>query len=204
MGRRGPVPKRKAERRRVNDGPGPKDRLYAAARELGIPGRSKMTRRELEVAIRSAGVDPEQALDGTMVAASSPVEAPGLPASMPDPDPDWHPIAANWYRSLGESGQSAFYQASDWALATVVAESMSRELSPRVVGRTGDGEAIVGTPPIPGASLAAYLKAMSALMVSEGERRRAGLELQVAAEASKAEETAGVAVLDEYRAKLRG
>ena len=53
-----------------------------------------------------------------------------------------HPAARRWFESLAESGQSAFYEPSDWATAYVLAETMSRELRPRVVGVTKDGDVI--------------------------------------------------------------
>lgn len=97
----------------------------------------------------------------------------------------WHPVAKRWFDSLKTSGQSAFYEDSDWATAYLIAESMSRELH-------------TGEPPS-GASLAAWLKAMGSLLVTEGDRRRARLEL----ERPTAEEVpADVDDLAEYRARL--
>lgn len=187
MGRHGPIPKRKAERRRENNGPGPKEKLYEAARQLNVPGRSKMNRRQLEAAVRKEGVDPAAVIAGKS-SGVGPVSAPGRPASMPDPDPEWHPIAARWFTSLGESGQSAFYQASDWMLAYVTAESMSREFF------TGE--------PITGSSLTAYMKAMAALMVSEGERRRVGVELSRPEPEPEAE--SNVTSLADFKARASG
>jgi len=118
---------------------------------------------------------------------------------------EWHPIAKAWYKSLADSGQSEFYEPSDWAMALIVAESIHRDLEPQVVGiaeRTG--EAVMEKVPMKGASLSAYLKAMTALMVSEGDRRRAGIELERAG-ASEADKTpVGVVALDEYRRELTG
>ena len=45
------------------------------------------------------------------------VELPATGAPMPAADPDWHPLTARWYASLGESVQSQLYEASDWQLA---------------------------------------------------------------------------------------
>ncbi len=53
-----------------------------------------------------------------------------------------------------------------------------------------------------GASLAAWLKGMAALMVTEGERRRAGLELQRGPTGVSGEEVGDVSELDEYRERL--
>src|SRR5689334_6997128 len=93
---------------------------------------------------------------------------------VPAADRKWHPVARRWYQSLRESGQSQFYEPSDWATAFVLAESMSRELAdqPMVVG-TGEHAKIemVSLPP-KAASIAAWLKAASSLMATEGDRRR--------------------------------
>ena len=106
-------------------------------------------------------------------------------AERPEPDGDWHTIASGWFVSLGESGQSEFYEASDWAFACLVAENMSRDLK-----EPG---------PISGANLSAYNKAMADLMVTEANRRRAGIELERAPEF---EQPAGVTALAEYKKKL--
>lgn len=40
---------------------------------------------------------------------------------IPEPDPRWQPIARSWFSSLALSGQSAFYEATDWQTAHVAA-----------------------------------------------------------------------------------
>lgn len=105
--------------------------------------------------------------------------APGADrVEIPEADPDWHPVAARWFNSLADSGQSAFYEPSDWETAYLLAESLSRDLSEKVVAVTKDGQEIKAATPISGASLSAYLKGMGDLLVTEGDRRRARLELQ--------------------------
>ncbi len=112
----------------------------------------------------------------------------GAVSSQPPGEPNWHPLAAEWYRSLADSGQSRFYEPSDWATARLIAESMSRDLNHLMV--------------IPPSSLSAWLKAMTALLVTEGDRRRLSLELKRAE--SSPEVVDGVADLDEYRRRLSG
>jgi hypothetical protein len=137
------------------------------------------------------------------------VAAP-LPA-VPVAAKGWHPVARAWYESLGKSGQAVFYEPSDWATAYLLAESMSRELKPQFVGmRTGFDEQgretsdpVIETLPMKGASLSAYLKAMTALLVTEGDRRRASLELD-RAPVKKPADGSDVAELDAYRRRVAG
>lgn len=134
-----------------------------------IPKRSEERRR------RNKDVGPEliQAPSG------GPDDVPDLP----DPDPLWHPIAADWYLSLRESGQAAFYEPSDWAVARYVAELMSRGLSS---DRAPNGQYV-----------AALNSAMSSLLTTEGDRRRARMELE--RKKPVGPQLASVSPLDSYR-----
>lgn len=117
------------------------------------------------------------------------VKAPGAAAvRVPHPDPEWHPIARDWFASLAESGQAAFYEPSDWQTARYVAEAMSRNLA---------GEKFSAV------LFASVMSAMSNLLTTEGDRRRLRLELERAA-AVDADEDAAVAKLDEYRRRFSG
>lgn len=120
---------------------------------------------------------------------------------IPGPDDDWHPVARQWYVALGLSGQRIFYEPSDWATAYLIAESISRDLKPQFVAATEQGEVIKECIPMKGASLTAYLRAMTALLATEGDRRRARLELQRATP-NDDDEQAAVTALDAYRARL--
>lgn len=108
----------------------------------------------------------------------------------PDPDPEWHPVAANLYDAMRRSGQRVYYEPSDWALAQILCEQITRELNPKFVGfkKVQDGETVSGLPvmvdeehfetvPLVGGSLNALLKAMEKLMVTEVDRRRARIEI---------------------------
>jgi len=125
-------------------------------------------------------------------------KAQGGGSKPPPASSKWHPVARRWFQSLKKSGQSRFYEDSDWATAYLLAESISRELKPQPIGNTEDGDVIYASLPPKGASLAAWLKAMTSLLVTEGDRRRARLELAAAPEVDPAEEAA-VADLGSYR-----
>lgn len=119
---------------------------------------------------------------------------------VPRGDRKWHPIAKRWYDSLAKSGQSRFYEPSDWATAYLIAESMSQELKPRpIVHMNGDIDYVAQPPRA--AQMTAWLRAMGNLMVTEGDRRRLALELQ---RAPAQEGGSDVAFLDDVRQRLSG
>lgn len=101
----------------------------------------------------------------------------------PEPDPDWHPIAARLWHSLGESGQSRFYEPSDWAVAYSLMDDLSYYKSSSK--RSGQ-------------MLATIMSAMSSLLVTEGDRRRVQIEL-ARPNAEDSEESTKVAVMDKWR-----
>jgi hypothetical protein len=43
--------------------------------------------------------------------------------AIPEADPHWKPTARSWFNSLKLSGQSDFYEASDWATAVAAAQA---------------------------------------------------------------------------------
>lgn len=96
---------------------------------------------------------------------------------VPSADPEWHAVVVSWFESLAKSGQSAFYEPSDWATALVLAESMSRELKPQPVVDKDGNVTMVSMPP-KAAAVAAFLKGCTVLMATEGDRRRLALELE--------------------------
>lgn len=81
---------------------------------------------------------------------------------IPDPLEEWHPTAVSWYRSLADSGQSRFYEPTDWQAAHFCAGLMSQALLDEK----------------PNAQLVAQVRGlMTDLLVTEGARRRAGMEI---------------------------
>jgi hypothetical protein len=114
----------------------------------------------------------------TKAPSGPPLDLPDLP----DPDPLWHPIATDWYLSLQESGQAVFYQPSDWAMARYAAELMSRGLS--------------SDRPPNGQYVSALDSVMARLLTTEGDRRRARIELE---RKPAGPQLASVKPLDAYR-----
>lgn len=133
-------------------------------------------------------------------APARPIDKPGAGSVVvPEPSTAWHPVAAQWYESLARSGQSVFYEQSDWATAYLIAESLSRDFKPRYVAMSEEtGEPIYAELPLSGTALSAYLRAFTSLLVTEADRRRSSIELQ-RGPVVEAEE---VSSLDDYRRSL--
>lgn len=157
----GPVPKRSDERRRRN-----------------IPAGGPTVQVDLEAIADGAEADSLEALIALPIAIPEPIEA-----TDEDDRGGWHPMARELWDSFSRSGQALFWEPSDWAIAKLICESLSRDLKPQFVGVTPgadgmDGEPIFEKIPLKGASLGAYLKAFNSLMLTEGDRRRLSIELE--------------------------
>jgi hypothetical protein len=113
--------------------------------------------------------------------------------SVPDPDPAWDLAALAWYESLPKSGQSRYYEPSDWQVAKITASMLSKLLS-------ADR---------PSAELfKAVDAAMDKLGVTEGARRRMRIEVnrpgQDAEGDPKVVEAAKKAVTERYLKLAKG
>lgn len=105
-----------------------------------------------------------------------------VPFRVPRADPNWHPRAKDWYKSLSRSGMREFYELSDYEHARIICDAMT-EYYKRPTAMM----------------LATILQGMTALGTTEGERRRMRIEL----EAPKLPETpASVTALATYREQL--
>lgn len=113
-----------------------------------------------------------------------------------EPDEKWHTIAYETFVSFETSGQSRFFEDSDWMALYLLCEALSRDLQPqfigfrelptlwgedskgeRVVVQSGGNQPILGTLPIKGSNLSAYRSWMNSLLATEGDRRRLQIEL---------------------------
>ena len=104
----------------------------------------------------------------------------------PDAPEELHPIARTWFESLKTSGQSQFFEPSDWAAALYVAEAMSRNLtSSRFSGQL----------------FSSVWSALTDMLTTEAARRRSRLEVQRAIEEQQEEKPTK---LDEYKKRLSG
>lgn len=98
----------------------------------------------------------------------------------------WSPSARKIWKSLGDSGQARFFQPSDWAYAQFVMEEITRYQS----GDRQNGQVLSG-----------LLSALTSLLMTEGDRRRAGIEL-TSPQAGKDSGLASVEVMDKWKRKL--
>lgn len=95
-----------------------------------------------------------------------PTEVVTLPGVVEVPDldiPDAHPMIVDFYASLSESGQSMYYEPSDWQFARLTMVFLDGLLkSSRVNGNI----------------LQVVNSMLSNLLVTEGERRRVRMEVE--------------------------
>lgn len=94
-----------------------------------------------------------------------------------------HPMVADVYRSLSESGQSRYFEPSDWQRARIMCWNLNKMI------RSGKPSAML---------MAALQKDMDALLMSEPERRRVHMEIE-RGEIDTTEHDAKVAAMKDYR-----
>lgn len=99
-------------------------------------------------------------------------------------DREWHPIAKRVWDAAKTSGQSDFYQNSDWAILYSLCDDLSH------YKKSGNRSSVM---------LAAIMSGLTNLLLTEGDRRRARLELE--AEVPD-EQDAELFAIDGYRDML--
>lgn len=106
------------------------------------------------------------------------------PVRIPQADKEWHPIARMLWDALKKSGQSDFYEQSDWAYAYSLCDDLSTYKNS---GRRSSQMAQV------------IYAAMTNLLVTEADRRRVRIELH---EPEGDEDEASVTAINDARARL--
>lgn len=106
------------------------------------------------------------------------------PVPVPPADPNWHELAREWYESLAQSGQSQFYEPSDWAAARVLASVLSKNLK-----QTKFSSVLFAT----------VWAGMGDLLTTEGERRRVRMEI---VREGEPELPASVTAIADYRERF--
>lgn len=106
---------------------------------------------------------------------------------IPEPAEHWLDQTVDMYEAFYDSGESYWFQLTDWHTLWMLCEQIDRELRPQFVGMgnvwnetAGEMETkpIKMKVPMKGASLAALLKGLGSLGATEGDRRRMQMELQ--------------------------
>jgi hypothetical protein len=115
------------------------------------------------------------------------------PVTIPNAPRDWHPIARRMWDSLKTSGQTEFFQDSDWAFAYSLCDDLSVYKKPHV---TRDGEEYIKRSP---EMLKAILGGLERLMFTEVDRRKVRIELH---EPEPEQDDAIVLAIAEYQADL--
>lgn len=181
-GTRGPLPKRTEERRRRNKPERPVDRV-AIGGDIDDLFGDDMPDEQVEHRIQAKDFEP---------------------VVQPPADPEWHEVARMIYESLPDSGESIFFEPSDWAAAYLICESISRDLSDQWIniGTALEPEMVKQKVPMKGANLAAYMKGLGELGVTEGARRRLSIELTRADNKPAAELPDGVVDINSAREGL--
>jgi hypothetical protein len=109
------------------------------------------------------------------------------PVEVPPADEAWHPIAKDWYLSLAKSGQSKYYEPSDWQAARYVAEVMTKNLKAKRFSAQ---------------LMASVWAAMTDLLTTEADRRRVRMEIE-RPDGEDTKQPAGVTAIGEYRDRLK-
>jgi hypothetical protein len=81
-----------------------------------------------------------------------------------------HQLVVDLYESLKNSAQNRFYESSDWAYARLVMYALNEELT--ATWKDGSPK------PMSAVKLQVINQMMASLMMTEGERRRARLEIE--------------------------
>lgn len=150
--------------------------------------RDAERRRRNKDGIETVHVDLDELIAGE-------VEIPEMPMRLDEAtgelEPLWEPMVVEFWRAFTKSGQSIFYEPTDWMAAYVLMETLDRWLKPQdiKVGQIGSGAAeneggtveyifeqkIVA---MPAGVITAIYKALGDLMAMEGPRRKLRIELE--------------------------
>lgn len=109
----------------------------------------------------------------------------------PAADPSWHKVIKGWYWSLETSGQSKFYEDSDWQAARFTAHYASSVLKA--------AESPENLSPLRAASIRQIWSMMGDLMTTESARRRVRVELIRPGAGEGDGEGAEVVDIDDFR-----
>ena len=102
------------------------------------------------------------------------------------PSDSWCPSVRRLWDAMQDSGQARFYEPSDWAFAMLVFD----ELDEYVLSDRKNGQI-----------LSALLSSLTSLLLTEGDRRRAGVELSRGGDGVSADD-AEVTMMKEWQRRM--
>ena len=119
------------------------------------------------------------------------------PVTIPDADPDWHPVALGLYESARTSGQSDYYQDSDWWMLWNLCDEISvyKNMGYSYIDKETGEEVFVKKRN--GQLFTAIQGGLEKLLLTEGDRLKVKMELHEAPQ--ERPNLAVVAQLDLYR-----
>lgn len=149
-----------------------------------VPKRSQARRRRNTTDEQGNSVEVEKVeLDSEDFPELDPATDPRC-----QPNPNWHDAALAIWRSAQESGQTVFWEPSDWAILRLTCSQISQEYADDLIiekvkepifdGGGGGERLVYGSRPMPAGKFAAVLKALGSLGMTEGDRRRMHVELE--------------------------
>lgn len=104
---------------------------------------------------------------------------------IPVPNEKWESLTHSTFDSFTRSGQVIFMEPSDWATLYFLCDQLDRNLKPQPMRDAegnwildDEGQPVMRTIPMSGATLSSFLKGLSSLMATEADRRRLKLELE--------------------------
>lgn len=106
------------------------------------------------------------------------------------PSPDWHPSVKLFWKRAKRGGQADFYQDSDYAYMWMLCDTLSHELKLRDAGK-----------PYKAIIIQNFFTSLTPLMLTEGERRRARVELE--APKPVGEESTATKAVKTYKDRLK-
>ena len=111
----------------------------------------------------------------------------GSTVTRPPAAEHWHPYVVGMYDALAESGQSQFFESSDWQFAFLLMERMSRLLE--------------RDDPAPAAWVGVD-RGLARLLVTEGDRRQMRLELERKTVRAQSDDARAEATISDIRKRL--
>jgi hypothetical protein len=111
---------------------------------------------------------------------------PDAPIEPRQPDPGWDPIAIRMFNSFVGAPQAKWFLASDWEMASMLSEALSRELKPQFVGmserwnseaQTMEKIPVIQRIPMKAATLASLIRGYGNLLATVADRRSLSFEV---------------------------